>query len=202
MIQKFFLYLCLHLSAEMTLRWLMLVIAWTEINAGLSERKKRSQRLKMSRVSMGSRKHLTPKTLPFQRTLILLVCHSYASQVWRLLTSWEFWISICWPIVQPYLFIYYSCCLFVFHGLNNVSACEQAVMKAAVTLMRVPLLCMAVWWETELLAVVTAPPAREGSWKKVPLPLLVNLGLSELHTLLKFPFPPKWLSSFSLFVWY
>lgn len=82
LIQKFFLCLCLHLSAEMTFRWLtQVVITWIKANAGLSERRKRDQRLKISRVSMGSRKHLTPKILQFRRTLILLVCHSSASQV-------------------------------------------------------------------------------------------------------------------------
>lgn len=79
--QKFFLYLCLHLSAEMMFKWSMLVITWTKANAGPSERKKRDPRLKMSRASTGSRKHLTQKMWQFQRTLILLLCHSSVSQV-------------------------------------------------------------------------------------------------------------------------
>lgn len=48
----------------------------------------------------------------------------------------------------------------VFHSMKIVSAC---VMKVAVNLKGMPLLCMVMLCETDLLAIVAATPARVGS---------------------------------------
>lgn len=76
--------------------------------------------------------------------------------------------QLCFPGMLTHciaIFLNYNFYLFVFHSIKNVSACELASDESNCYLTGLPLLCIAVWCKTDLLAIVAAAPAWEGSWK-------------------------------------